>query len=123
MTQENKDLLLKDLCARLPYNTIVKTNTDNINVSFTWLELKKLVEGDKFMCKPYLRSISSMTEEEIKEFTSIHENVFVAGKNVYTAILGIDSVNWLLENHFDFMGLIPKKLAIEVTEDNNPYKD
>lgn len=72
---------------------------------------------------PYLRSMSSMTDEEIKEFISIHENVLVAGKNIYTAILSIDSINWLLKNHFDFMGLITKDLAIEVTEENNPYKE
>jgi hypothetical protein len=35
----------------------------------------------------------------------------------------LDIIDWLLKNHFDFRSLIPKGLAIEVTKDNNPYKD
>ena len=116
MTQEQRNLLLKDLCARLPYNTIVKTNTDNINVSFTWLELKKLVEGDKFVCKPYLRPMSSMTEEERKEYK--HLVAFSGSPDGAT-----NFIDWLNEHHFDYRGLIEKGLAIEVTEDNNPYKE
>ena len=53
-----------------------------------------------------------MTDEEHKEY----EKWLPDGFNVNTFY-------WLLENHFDFMGLIPKNLAIEVTEDNNPYKE
>jgi len=52
--------------------------------------------------KPYLRPMSSMTEEEHKEY----EQWLPDGFNINT-------VNWLLENHFDFMGLIPKGLALE----------
>ena len=126
MTQENKELLLKDLCARLPYNTIVKTNTDNINVSFTWLELKKLVNGDKFMCKPYLRPMSSMTEEEkvqLSQYACIGEDLngeFIDEVQRKDCAAYID---WLNAHHFDYRGLIEKGLAIEVTEENNPYKE
>ena len=142
MTQEDKELLLKYLCMALPYGVkieYIKTKkqyrlhelSENGNY-FSLLheteptgvcsELGIEYEGEQTI-KPYLRSMSSMTDEEIKEFTSITENVLVAGKNIYTAILGIDSIDWLLKNHFDFMGLIPQGLAIEVTEENNPYKD
>ena len=131
---EDKDLLLKYLCMALPYGVKLHVKGEyhkyhklsSVDVD---AELIYYFEGlnlyDQWFgnCKPYLRPMSSMTEEEIKEFTSIHENVFVVGKNIYTAILDIDSINWLLEHHFDFMGLIPKDLAIEVTEENNPYKE
>lgn len=136
MTQEDKNLLFKYLCMAMPYKVIIQEFDDEYG--YNDYELKS-IESDYFSkndpciegwylnrienVKPYLRPMSSMTEEELKKFTSIHENVLVAGKNIYTAILGIDSVNWLLEHHFDFMGLIPKGLAIEVTENNNPYKE
>ena len=130
MTQEDKQLLLKDLSARLSYHPVLHIDIEG-NYEDEYLygfreNGGKFIINDAYYIeevKPYLRPMSSMNDEEIKEFTSIHENVFVAGKNIYTAILGIDSINWLLEHHFDFMGLIPKGLAIEVTENNNPYEN
>ena len=59
--------------------------------------------------KPYLRPMSSMTDKERAYYFAINEEIII-------------SINWLLENHFDFMGLIPKGLAIEVTKDDNPYE-
>ena len=146
MTQENKELLLKYFCMALPYGIkiMVEGWDSDCGCEFTTIETligiddrfihtiwDKTGDKDKHYIiepksildyKPYLRPMSSMTDEEIKEFTSIHENVFVVGKNIYTAILDIDSINWLLKHHFDFMGLIPKGLAIEVTKENNPYE-
>lgn len=118
MTQEDKELLLKDLCARLPYNVIINcTDSDtDYNCFLTTDIVNELFHNiEYYNYKPYLRPMSSMTEEEIKEFTSITENVLVIGKK-YTAILGIDSINWLLEKHFDFRGLIEKGLALEAPE-------
>ena len=70
---------------------------------------------------PYLRPMSSMTEEEKMEYITLtNYNKDDSGKPYRE--LTIDSINWLLENHFDFMGLIPKGLAIEVTKDDNPYE-
>ena len=71
---------------------------------------------------PYLRTMSSMTEEEATEYANCGNIVAISHQNDYL-IPNPKSINWLLENHFDFMGLIPKDLAIEVTEDNNPYKE
>lgn len=69
------------------------------------------------MVKPYLRPMSSMTEEEKKEYQYITE------RWMYDADYSIaDSIDWLNEHHFDYRGLIPKGLAIAVTEENNPYK-
>ena len=72
--------------------------------------------------KPYLRPMSSMTDEEINEY---NEYLFYGSSigllsNTATAY---ELIDWLLEHHFDFMGLIPKKLAIEITDKNNPYKE
>ncbi|MEE3414836.1 MAG: hypothetical protein VZR53_05645 [Prevotella sp.] len=85
------------------------------------------VDSDPFRIesiKPYLRPMSSMTEEEKKEFDNfcvIDEFVWegkteIGYKN--QAIIMSVAINWLLKKHFDFMDLIPKGLAIEVTEEN-----
>ena len=67
--------------------------------------------------KPYLRPMESMTEKE-REWYYLYgiENKSCAASCAWLMI------DWLLENHFDFLGLIPKGLAIEINEENNPYK-
>jgi hypothetical protein len=72
---------------------------------------------------PYLRLMSSMTEEERKEYTSfVFEQPFLQKDK----IIGLGSVpmciDWLNAHHFDYRGLIKKGLAIEVAEENNPYE-
>ena len=68
--------------------------------------------NNDYVVKPYLRPMSSMTEKEHKEY----EQWLPDGFNINT-------VNWLLEHYFDFLGLISKGLANEVTESNNPYEE
>lgn len=82
ITQENKELLLKDLCARLPYNCRVFYEfTDDLsheiqgysitlNTHYIWQ-----FANDKGIVKPYLRPLSSMTEEERKEYNDIVKNI------------------------------------------------
>ena len=118
MTQEDKDLLLKDLCARLPYNVVINCTEDddertNFNCFFTG-DMVKDIQNEVAMwnIKPYLRPMSSMTEEEWKEYNQ------TIGKSFSFT----DEVDWLNAHHFDYRGLIKKGLAIEVTEENNPYK-
>lgn len=120
MTQEDKDLLLKYLCMALPYGVKIELTWwvmgewTYINTTLEPDHIEQLLndeDGDTEI-KPYLRSMLSMTEEE----KMYKENYF---KYDY---LSWDYVGWLLEHHFDFIGLIPKGLAIEVTESNNPYK-
>lgn len=114
MVQEDKNLLLRYLCAALPYEVIIEYNNDSC------VETREMGLGSlhDFMfgnaeIKPYLRPMSSMTEEETDAYwDSI--NLKCPKFEHYT-------VFWLLENHFDFMGLISKGLAIEVTEESNPY--
>ena len=128
MTQEDKELLLKDLAARLPYNTKVFFSIieedEPIELSLSvirCLESIPLGQND-IVIKPYLRSMSSMTEDERKEYNEylFHGASIGLMSNTETAY---ELIEWLNAHHFDYRGLIERGLAIEVTEENNPYKD
>ena len=145
MTQEDKDLLLKDLSARLPYgvkckvkyiinnettygedveseciDTIKKISFDTYSVYTEWLGYESDIED----IKPYLRPIPSMTEEETEEyFNTLIWSQDIKGLAPNVRIPTVNSVDWLLKNHFDYQWLIKKGLAIAVTEENNPYKE
>ena len=111
MTQEDKELLLKDLCARLLYG--VKLLSPNGKVVYetdgnTGAEV--LVEEG---WKMYLRPMSSMTEEEEKEYKQIAPGACVIN---YIHIPNIHQVEWLNAHHFDYRCLIEKGLAIEAPE-------
>ena len=127
MIREEKDLLLKDLCARLPYGVKIELTWwvmgegMYINTTLEPDHIEQLLndeDGDTEI-KPYLRPMSSMSGEEIKKYKSLNdaldENYEVHIDNAYPAF------DWLNEHHFDYRGLIDKGLAIEVTEENNPY--
>ena len=109
MTQEEKELLIKDLCERLPYGLIIKCNDGfrqskeklvNIDVG------NELINYDWRLTdvKPYLRPMSNMTEEEEDEYE------LVCRKSITTHI------DWLNKNMFDYRGLIPRGLALEAKE-------
>lgn len=119
MTQEEKKkLLLKDLCARLPYEVICKiTTNDNPYIgdhklSTYWLDK---VTDICYEIKPYLRPLSSMTEEEEKEYTSIDNRSYSCPQD-YAHIPAQERIDWLNAHHFDFRGLIEKNLALEAPE-------
>jgi len=118
MTQEEKELLLKDLCARLPYGIFVKENreylddiptiyTDDSPTIYTF-DYHPCIDN----CKPYLRPMSSMTEEEKGEYKKLIDC------SDYTAFTTSDKViDWLNKYQFDYRGLIPMGLALEAPED------
>lgn len=135
MEQKDKDLLLKDLSARLPYGIYVEMYSFSEKRS---VKLKSIdISDDDYLIinntwwlkdeypKPYLRLMSSMTEEEVIEFNNIPstKNYQIVNGDLPWDVANYKQIDWLLKNHFDFIGLIPKGLAIEVTEENNPYKD
>lgn len=144
MKQEDKDLLLTYLSMALPYGVKVwyKYYSENVTEKFATsirlvdgkiaLSSKFNREGDwysieeanELLIKPYLRPLSSMTEEEEKEFNDqmYKAKPYSDGKsyNVYE-VIGLDII-YLNAHHFDYFGLIPKGLAIAITEENNPYK-
>ena len=132
MTQE--ELLLKDIAARVPYEVKVKTPYgDAILIGLTKRKgYKKYIDiiTDKQTypiryVKPYLRPMSSMTEEEkvqLIQYACIGEDMngeFIDEVQRKDCAAYID---WLNAHHFDYRGLIEKGLAIAVTEENNPYK-
>ena len=127
MKQEDKELLLSYLSMALPYKIKVCLYEKEtcILLGIDGYEVYLDVDSDSFRIesiKPYLRPMSSMTEDEINEFILISDTVLWLGNKRSTCMLSIEQINWLSAHHFDFLGLIPKGLAIEVTEENNPYK-
>ncbi len=129
MTQEDKKLLFKDLSARLPYHVRVKvwlkdgtTEEGALDLEHNYADvLRDTFYYNKIVdIKPYLRPMSNMTEEEDKEYGLLCFDVSYYDKD--TPKCSFKLIKWLLEKHFDFLELIPKGLAIEVTKENNPYK-
>ena len=115
MAQEEKSLLLKDLSARLSYGVVVELDEKFGFNKGTHTLVKELldsycVEG----IKPYLRPMSSMTEEEGKEFGLLQTDFYTDG--FLYPIAASNLIDWLNEHHFDYRGLIEKGLAIETPE-------
>ena len=121
MTQEDKDLLLRDLCARLPYGVCYKHFTWDDDRGGEGVAAKIYsINSDGYVkncyddetvyiddVHPYLFPLSSMTDEQKKEYRHI---------TMYDSSYTIsDSIDWLNKNHFDHRGLIPKGLAIDAT--------
>lgn len=118
MIQEDKQLVLKDLCARLPYGVKVESvfiNTDTKKRKSCGIEVFDatcilLIKDGFGEFKPYLFPLSSMTKEQENEYQYITE------RWMYDPSYSIsDSTDWLNKNHFDYRGLIEKGLAIDAT--------
>ena len=150
MTQEEKDLLLRDLCARLPYkvklfvegwdsdrgcefNTVeTLIGTDDKFIYTIW---DKTGDKDKHSIiepfsildyKPYLRPMSSITEDELQRYYELCDVDEAVGVGSSIEIIATHdtpkSLDYLNSIHVDYRGLIPKDLAIS-TEVFNPYKE
>ena len=140
MTQEQKDLLLKDLCARLPYGVKVQDELGRINKLIIGnADLIRLYYNDfsiyseEKLSLPYLFPLSSMTEEQKKEISERYNyhNYFGLCIEITNHSEGYwdkdTSCNlqdylwledWYNKNHFDYRGLIEKGLAIDATNLN-----
>lgn len=110
MTQEEKQLLLKDLCARLPYG--VKFQGEDSNVYTLDAANYFALQVEDMVFKPYLRPMSSMTQEERLIY---EQRLHDVGRSidVIDADDVVPHIDWLLSHHFDFRGLIPMGLALE----------
>ena len=120
MTKEDKELLLRDLCARLPYG--IKFLRESWN--YEWdqelsvIEVLEDIDKDGYInktkvynveeIKPYLFPLSSMTEEE----ELMYEGLMIGIDNISYML---DVIDWLNSHHFDYRGLIEKGLAIDAT--------
>jgi hypothetical protein len=140
MMQDDKELLLKDLCARFTCRTMVKCNTDGHHVFDEELSDIHIMNFYQFEIKPYLRPMSSMTEEEKKELERLIDEKlnkhigqeddewtpwvlydttgiknYVGGERFYFDEMCF-IYDWFNAHHFDYRGLIEKGLAIEAPE-------
>ena len=126
MTQENKELLLEDLCARLPYSVICQVEfKENGKYNSKVMLLSGIFTDEAYFTtkggsiysneyKPYLFPLSSMTEEEQRTLDSMCNGVEMVSR--LSGLKMFDKAfNWLNENHFDYRGLIEKGLAIDAT--------
>ena len=129
MTQEEKQLLLKDLCARLPYGVIVRTEVYNTSI----LEPSYLDKYESLHPIAYLRPISNITKEEVDKLFSIlnideeNETEWLKVNNINVIRLftqeGKDfyeiaeAMDYLHSIHIDYRGLIEKGLALEAPEE------
>ena len=111
MTQKEKDLLLQDLSSRLPYGVILEC-CELVGEELRTITKEGLINDDYDIeeVKPMLLPLSSMTEEQKKEWQSlmIHD---LYGILYHT----IESFDYLYRNHIDYRGLIPKGLAKDAT--------
>ena len=126
MTQEDKELLLKDLCARLPYNVICQVEfKENGKYNSKVMLLSGIFTDEAYFTtkggsiysneyKPYLFPMSSMTEEQKVIYGDLCYSVIQSlAKNMQSELNEL--INWLNANHFDYRGLIEKGLAIDAT--------
>jgi hypothetical protein len=140
MTQEQKDLLLKDLCARLPYKVKVQdTYYNSLEPATIWLldlnaQKVRLFADEGYQSieciKPYLFPLSSMNEEQWMDtpYANLNKFTFDSFKcgcstlafETYEVNLNyvVEFINWCYKNHFDINGLIPKGLAEDATGKN-----
>ena len=123
--EQNKELLLRYLCMALPYKVKVCLYEKEtcILLGIDGCEVYLDVDSDSFRIesiKPYLRPLSSITDEEMDAYTNTGSFLHANGIP-YNLFYTTEGLIFLLNNHFDIFGLIPKGLAIEVTEENNPY--
>ncbi len=115
MTQEQKDILLKDLCGRLSHGVKISVNDkvetlQGINILDTVVEYDSWLSSDIEEVKPYLFPLSSMNEEQWKELKpTMTEGAF--GTLCYT----LKTYDYFYKNHIDIRGLIPMGLAIDAT--------
>ena len=125
MAQEDKQLLLKDLSARLPYGVklgfensdliLVPTDFNIYTMQLSANQIYPKSNGvaighiyDIWSYRPYLRPMSSMTEKELKELNVIFDDCDTEYR--------VEAQDWLISHHFDYRGLIEKGLALEAYE-------
>lgn len=142
MTQEERTLLHIDLSERIPYDTVLKvkgfvTSNDEFGDAYldtiSWYEEVSVRDGSRVSydiadVRPYLRSLSSMTDEEKEELRKAHikdEQLFadciINHPEMRGKVIPHFAADWCNKNHFNYR--LPEHLFIEITDVNNPYKD
>lgn len=137
LTEQEETLVFNDICARIPYGIkiaeiednkysgayeVITANRETKVIGFNNPECLIHCYRNMEMVRPYLRPLSSMTTVEAIEWNKLLKTFPISAElfseNRYWLI---HHSNFILSNHFDYIGLIEKGLAIAVTENNNPY--
>ena len=127
MTQKDKELLFRDLCARIPYNVKCynsKYRPDlaeeiiciTVNYNHPCVQLGTYLYKLE-QVKPYLFPLSSITEAQKEEYCSLQQKVIYNNKGLVNSDT-MEYVNWCYKNHIDINNLIPRGLAINATNLN-----
>ena len=130
MTQEDKEVLLQDLSARLPYGVRCSFGVDDTVYEITGINptccgaseiqathINSGINGDFRLssCKPYLFPLSSMTDEQTEELIKLINT----GQNDNNEFMrSFCRIDFYHKHHFDYRGLIDKVLAIDATNLN-----
>lgn len=142
LSKQEETLLFNDICARLPHGVkiaevdimtdeaegayeVITVNKDRKTIGYDTPDCVIHCYRNMEMVKPYLHSMSDMTEKEIEIYHKKNQTDRLGGMGVpirHHLYRTQECIDWLIKNHFDFRGLIGKRLAIKVTPDNNPYK-
>ena len=143
MNLAEKQFLTKDICSRLNYSLKCKVAILDSKELYTIIDIDlgqypdmvmvrvENSRGSRIECpieevKPYLRPMSSMTEEEYKEFKACHcvyDLDYDFQPMMCTVTNECNMFDWLDKNYFDYRGLIPKGLAIATTNGDYPYEE
>ena len=126
MTQDEKFILLQDLCTRIPYGVkfmlnkniytakgidLIVTDEGDWEYAVTAKGIKPIEIG---YIKPYLRPISSITLEELRKYKCFRDHIRDSECKIH--IVNYAQIDWFIANHFDYRGLIPMGIALPATE-------
>lgn len=138
MTQEEEDILLKDLSTRLPYGVKVQLSTNEVGIlhqiakgTCTIFIKNRITPPDFFDVsindiKPYLFPLSSITKDQMIELSNISNAIYIYPSDAEIVVSRarenllqfVPVFDWLNKNHFDYRGLISEGLAIDATDLN-----
>ena len=125
LLNSDKELLLKDFCARLPYGVMCATTDNDGSLPNIWeIVTADMLNEDFFLIhdsyeasrtvdvkevRPYLFPLSSMTEEQKAELSML----VVGVEDIFKSFL--IEVEFYHKHHIDYRGLIEKSLALDAT--------
>lgn len=135
-TIPNRELFFIDIMARIPYGVKFRFELDNgVYKTVSTTDAKDLPHLDilysywmgRGYFLPYLRPMSSMTEDEMKELRQEHVKDMKMFADCLTKsaegdnsergkVISHYAADWCNKNHFDYRGLIPMGLALEAPD-------